>query len=121
HTVKVSAGQGSRLVTAENFLIAVGTRPASNNHVPLDGEHIYNSDQFLSLRELPGDLIIVGAGLIGIEYASLLAALGVKVTLVDQRSELLSIVDQGIVDSFRSQLSQKGVTFRLGEEVMECV
>jgi len=120
HTVKVSAGQGSRLVTAENFLIAVGTRPASNNHVPLDGEHIYNSDQFLSLRSLPHDLIIVGAGLVGIEYASLLAALGVKVTLIDQRPELLSFVDREIVDNFTSHLAQLGVSFRLGQEVVEC-
>jgi NAD(P) transhydrogenase len=120
HTAQVQGGQGIMEVTADNFLIAVGTHPASDARIPLDGQRIYNSDQFLSLRELPRDLIVVGAGLIGIEYASLLSALGVKVTLVDQRSELLGFVDREIVANFRSHISQLGVTFRLGEKVVEC-
>jgi NAD(P) transhydrogenase len=120
HTVQVQGEHGSRLVTGDNFLIAVGARPGTNDRVPQDGKRIYNSDQLLSLRELPSDLIVVGAGLIGIEYASLLATLGVKVTLVDQRSALLSFLDREIVDNFCSQLRELGVTFRLGEKVVEC-
>jgi NAD(P) transhydrogenase len=122
HTIQIQNGQEQppRLAMADNFLIAVGTHPGSNPRIPLDGQRIYNSDQLLSLRQLPRDLIIVGAGLIGIEYASLLAALGVQVTLVDQRAAVLSFVDREIVDNFSSQLRQLGVTFRLGEKVVEC-
>ena len=120
HTVQVQGEHGSRLVTGDNFLIAVGARPGTNDRVPQDGKRIYSSDQLLSLRELPSELIVVGAGLIGIEYASLLATLGVKVTLVDQRSALLSFLDREIVDNFCSQLRELGVTFRLGEKVVEC-
>jgi NAD(P) transhydrogenase len=120
HTVQIQTEQGSSRVTAANFLIAVGTRPLSNDRIPIDGKHIHNSDQFLSLPEIPNDVIIVGAGLIGIEYASLLAALGVRVTLVDQRTAFLSFADREIVDAFRSELSQSGVVFRLGEKVVAC-
>ncbi len=122
HTVQIQGtqGQGSTLVTADNFLIAVGARPVTNDQMQTDGKRIYGSDQLLSLHELPRDLIIVGAGLIGIEYASMLAALGVKVTLLDQRSALLGFVDQEIVENFCSQLRKRGVGFRLGEKVVEC-
>jgi NAD(P) transhydrogenase len=122
HTLQFQTAHGEqpKSITAQNFLVAVGTHPESNDQIPLDGRRIFNSDQFLSIRELPRDLIIVGAGLIGVEYASLLAALGTKVTLVDQRSVLLSFVDREIIDNFCSQLRQLGVTFRLGEKVVEC-
>ncbi|MFY9645373.1 MAG: Si-specific NAD(P)(+) transhydrogenase [Terriglobales bacterium] len=120
HTVQIQNRQGTKPVTAENFLIAVGTHPAQAQRIPVDGRYIYNSDQFLALHDLPRDLIIVGAGLIGIEYASLLAALGVKVTLVDQRSELLGFVDREVVANFRSYISQLGVSFQLGERVIAC-
>jgi len=120
HTVQIQTEQGRRQVTADHFLIAVGTTPVRNDQIHLDGKRICSSDQLLSLNELPRELIIVGAGLIGIEYASMLAALGVKVTLVDQRSVLLGFVDREIVENFCSQLRQRGVTFRLGEKVVEC-
>src|ERR1035438_4131269 len=120
HTVQIQNEQGFSRVTAANFLITVGTRPLSNDRVPVDGKHIHNTDQFLSLPEIPKDVIIVGAGLIGIEYASLLAALGVKVTLVDPRTAFLSFADREIVESFRTALSQSGVVFRLDEKVVAC-
>lgn len=120
HTVQIQGNQGSTVVTAANFLIAVGGRSVSNGQIHPDGKRIYSSDQLLSLCELPRNLIIVGAGLIGIEYASLLAALGVKVILVDQRSVLLSFVDREVVDNLCSRLRELGVTFRLGEKVVEC-
>jgi NAD(P) transhydrogenase len=122
HTLQIQTAQQGppKSITADNFLVAVGTHPQCSDRVPLDGRRIFNSDQFLAIRELPRDLIVVGAGLIGIEYASLLAALGVKVTLVDQRAVLLSFVDRQIVDAFCSQLRQLGVVFHLGEKVVEC-
>jgi NAD(P) transhydrogenase len=120
HTVEIQTGKGATQVTAENLLIAVGTRQAASAQVPIDGKRIYNSDHLLSLQQLPHDLIIVGSGLIGIEYASMLALLGVKITLVDERPALLEFVDREIVDNFKSQLTQLGVTFRLGQAIRVC-
>ena len=120
HSVLVQGEQGSRSVTADKFLIAVGARPITDDRIHQDGKRILNPDQLLSLRELPNDLIIVGAGLIGIEYASLLATLGVDVTLVDEHAELLSFFDREIVENFCSRLRQLGVTFRLGKKVLAC-
>lgn len=120
HTVQVQNNRGSKLVSADNFLIAVGARPSKDDKFQADGKRVFSSDDLLSLRELPDDLIIAGAGLIGIEYASLLAALGVKVTLVDQRSDIISSFDRAVIDNFCSQLQQLGVTLRLGESIVEC-
>jgi NAD(P) transhydrogenase len=120
HTVEIQTGAGATRVTAENLLIAVGTRPAAPAHVSIDGKRIYNSDHLLSLQQLPRDLIIVGSGLIGIEYASMLVLLGVKITLVDERPALLDFVDREIVNNLKSQLTQLGVTFRLGQVIRSC-
>ncbi|MFI5089670.1 MAG: Si-specific NAD(P)(+) transhydrogenase [Terriglobales bacterium] len=119
-TVEIQTDQGPTRVTAEKFLIAVGTRPAASQHVVIDGLRIFNSDQLLSMRRIPRHLIIVGAGLIGVEYASMLVLLGAKVTLVDERPALLAFVDRQIVDALRSHLTQLGVSFRLGVKVVEC-
>lgn len=120
HTVEIQTGEGATRVTAENILIAVGTRQAASSQVSIDGKRIYNSDQLLSLQQLPSDLIIVGAGLIGVEYASMLALLGVKITLVDERPALLDFVDREIVNNFKSQLTQLGVSFQLGQAIRAC-
>lgn len=117
HTIEIRTGKGNAHVTAENLLIAVGTRPAANAQVPVDGKRIYNSNHLLSLQQLPRDLIIVGAGLIGVEYASMLALLGVKVTLVDERPTMLGFVDQEMVSNLKTRLMQLGVTFRLGQPI----
>src|SRR6202035_2523975 len=74
-------------------------------------------DQVHTLEEVPRDLVVVGAGIIGLEYASMCAALGVKVTLLDQRPILLDFVDREIVESLCFQLRQLGTVFRLGEKV----
>ena len=89
----------SRLLRGENFVIACGTRPAHDAEIPIDGKRIFDSDQVHELEELPRELIVVGAGIIGLEYASMFAALGVKVTLLDQRPTLLDFVDREIVES----------------------
>ena len=84
---------------------------------PIDGKRIFDSDQVHDLQELPRELIVVGAGIIGLEYASMFAALGVKVTLLDQRPLLLDFADREIVESLCFQLRQLGTVFRLGEKV----
>jgi len=92
-------------------VIACGTRPAHSADIPIDGKRIFDSDQVHELEELPRELIVVGAGIIGLEYASMFAALGVKVTLLDQRSILLDFVDHEIVESLCFQLRQLGTCF----------
>ncbi|MGZ4732222.1 MAG: FAD-dependent oxidoreductase, partial [Terriglobales bacterium] len=118
NTIEVKADDGSQLVRGHHVLIACGTRPAHSADIPIDGKRIFDSDQVHCLEEVPRDLVIVGAGIIGLEYASMFAALGVKVTLLDQRPILLDFVDREIVESLCFQLRQLGTVFRLGEKVV---
>jgi len=118
HTIEVKSDDGSHLVRGSQVLIACGTRPAHSDDIPIDGKRIFDSDQVPELPEVPRDLIVVGAGIIGLEYASMFAALGVKVTLLDQRPVLLDFADREIVESLCFQLRQLGTVFRLGEKVV---
>jgi len=118
HTLEVKSEEGSQLIRCHHVLIACGTRPAHSDEIPMDGHRIFDSDQVHCLEEVPRDLIVVGAGIIGLEYASMFAALGVKVTLLDQRPILLDFVDREIVESLCFQLRQLGTVFRLGEKVV---
>ncbi len=119
HTVEVSSDSGYTLLRGENFVIACGTRPAHDEQIPIDGKRIFDSDQVHALQDLPRELIVVGAGIIGLEYASMFAALSVKVTLLDLRPGLLDFVDREIVESLCFQLRQLGTVFRLGEKVVK--
>ena len=118
NTLEVKSDDGAQLVRGQHILIACGTRPAHSAEIPVDGKRIFDSDQVHCLEEIPRDLIVVGAGIIGLEYASMFAALGVKVTLLDQRPILLDFVDREIVESLCFQLRQLGTVFRLGEKVV---
>ena len=120
HTIEVKAedeGAAPVLLRADYILIACGTRPAHNPNVPLDGQRILDTDDLPQVRTLPREVIVVGGGVIGLEYASILAALNVRVTLVEQRPTVLDFVDRQIVDALCYHLSEAGVTFRLGEKV----
>ena len=108
---------GERQVTARNIVIAAGTRAGRNRGVAFDGRRILTCDDILQLNEVPKTLVVVGAGVIGCEYASIFAALGVRVTLIDKRERLLDFVDREIVDALIYQMRQNRVTLRLGEEV----
>ena len=118
HTIEVKSDNGSQLLRGHHILIACGTRPAHSTDIPIDGKRIFDSDQVHTLEEVPRDLVVVGAGIIGLEYASMFAALGVKVTLLDQRPILLDFVDREIIESLGFQLRQLGTVFRLGEKVV---
>ena len=118
HTLEIASDDGLQLVRGEKVLIACGTSPAHDNDIPIDGKRIFDSDQVHDLQEVPRELIVVGAGIIGLEYASMFAALGVKVTLLDQRPILLDFVDREIIESLCFQLRQLGTVFRLGEKVV---
>jgi NAD(P) transhydrogenase len=119
HTVRLNdiLGQGWRDVSAAYIVIATGTAATQDAHIPFDGQLIFISDDILRLKQLPRTLTVVGAGVIGLEYASIFAALGVRVTLIDKRSRLLSFVDAEIIETLAYQLRQNRVTLRLGEEV----
>lgn len=117
HTISVTTENGTKDVTAANILIAVGTRPAVPSSAWIDGEVILTSDDVLRLKRLPRNLAVVGGGIIGIEYASMFAALKVNVTLVDQRTRLLDFLDSEIVEELMHQMRNRNVTFRLGEAV----
>jgi NAD(P) transhydrogenase len=119
NSVEITTEEGSQIVRASHFLIACGTRPAHSEGIPVDGQRIFDSDQVHGLQDLPRELIVVGAGIIGLEYASMFAALGVRVTLLDQRPTLLDFADREIVESLAFQLRQLGTVFRLGEKVVQ--
>ena len=119
HTLEIHNEDGVQLVRGENILIACGTRPAHSDDIPIDGKRIFDSDQVHCLEEVPRELIVVGAGIIGLEFASMFATLGVKVTLLDLRPTLLDFVDREIIESLSFQLRQIGTVFRLGEKVVQ--
>src|SRR5579872_5782933 len=118
HTIEVACDTIQQ-VTGDHVLVACGTRPAHSDDIPIDGKRIFDSDQLPELSELPRELIVVGAGVVGLEYASMLSALGVEITLLDQRPGLLDFADREIIDNLTFQLRQQGVLFRLGEKVVQ--
>jgi NAD(P) transhydrogenase len=106
-----------RRISASTIVLAVGTEAVRDGRAPLDGSCIFSSDDVMQLDELPRTLAVIGAGVIGCEYASMFAALGVRVTLIDMRPRLLDFVDAEIVESLVYHLRERRVTLRLGEEV----
>jgi NAD(P) transhydrogenase len=118
HSVEV-AGEGgeSRAISASKIMIAVGTRPARPASVEFDGRTILDSDDILGLDWIPTSLVVVGAGVIGIEYASMFAALGTRVTVIERRDALLEFVDSQVVEALQYHLRDLGVVFRFAETV----
>jgi len=117
HRLEVAGSGGAVRVMADKVLIATGTTAARPQGVPIDGQSILTSDDILGLKEVPRTLTVVGAGVVGAEYASIFAALRVEVTLVDRRPRLLEFVDAEIVESLTYQMRNMDCTFRLNEEV----
>jgi NAD(P) transhydrogenase len=117
HTVRVQSAAGDRTCAAEAVIIATGARPAESAKVPVDGHTIILSDQVLQMTDLPKTMIVVGGGVIGVEYACMFAALGVRVTLVERRPRLLEFADGEIVEALCYHLRDHRVTLRLNEEV----
>src|SRR6201995_2361157 len=115
--VKVTNTRGATVYEGKNVIIATGTKPASSPKVPINGTNIVNSDQVLNLQNLPKTMIIVGGGVIGVEYCCMFAALGVRVTLIERRPRLLEFADQEIVEALSYHLRDARVTMRLNEEV----
>lgn len=106
------------ILHSQNFLVATGTRPSRPSHIPFDGERIFDSDEILAIKKIPRSMVVIGGGVIGIEYGIMFAALGVKVTIVDGRDRLLEFCDSEIVDHLIFSARGLGIVFRLGENVV---
>ncbi|WP_455371869.1 FAD-dependent oxidoreductase, partial [Petrachloros mirabilis] len=117
HTLIVTSPEKTRTVTADKILIAVGTQPAVPDGVAVDGELVLTSAQVMHMKHLPRRMVVVGGGVIGMEYASMFSALELDVTVVDKRNRPLEFVDEEIVEELMHQMRNHEVTFRLGEAV----
>src|SRR5262245_11182735 len=117
HTVVIESQRGKRTMTDEYILVALGTTPSDPPNTHADGQTVITSDTVLSLEKLPRSMAVVGAGVVGIEYASMFAALDVQVTVIDQRPRPLEFLDAEIVDELIHQMRKSDVTFRCGETV----
>jgi NAD(P) transhydrogenase len=119
HTVHVDDPNRAERVTVSGryVVIATGTLPARPAGVEFDENRVLDSDGILDLKSIPGSMVVVGAGVIGIEYASMFAALGTKVTVVEKRANMLEFCDPEIIEALKFHLRDQAVTFRFGEEV----
>jgi NAD(P) transhydrogenase len=117
HVVEVDDGGRRQQTSAEAIVIATGTRPARPASVEFDDRTIIDSDGIVNLERVPRSMVVAGAGVIGIEYASMFAALGTKVTVVEQRERMLEFCDIEVVEALKYHLRDLAVTFRFGETV----
>lgn len=119
HTLRLTTGDGQahREVTTDKVIIACGTKSTRDPSIPFDGQRVFTSDEILEVETLPKSIAIIGGGVIGCEYATVFAALGVRVTLIDKRDKLLDFVDQEIIDELVHEMRRNRVTLRLGEGV----
>ena len=118
HRLHIAQTAGEVEHTADFIVIAVGTEPARPREVPFDDEAIIDTDGLLRLKRIPDSIVIVGGGVIGTEYASILAALGIPVTLIDKRPRLLEFVDEEIINTLQTQMKDIGVALYHEEEVL---
>jgi NAD(P) transhydrogenase len=117
HHIRVESTNSQIDVEGRHIILATGTKPAVSEAVPINGRSIINSDQILDMKEMPKTLIVVGGGVIGVEYACMFAVLGVRIVLVERRPRLLEFADAEIVEALSYHLREKRVTLRLNEEV----
>ncbi|MEQ9257527.1 MAG: Si-specific NAD(P)(+) transhydrogenase [Roseovarius sp.] len=114
--VATEAGEVTKL-TADKFLISTGTKTYRPDYVPFNGRSVVDSDEFLELAQIPRSLVVVGAGVIGVEYATMFSALDVRVTLIEPRESFLDFIDKGIIREFTHQILDNGVDLRLGSAI----
>lgn len=118
HEIEVSSvANGSQRLHGDKILLAVGTQSARPDWIPFDGETIFDSDEALSLNRIPKSMVVVGGGLVALECATCFALLGTRVAVVDAQRRLLDFCDREVCRSFRENVAQNGVRFRLGRSV----
>ena len=116
--VATEAGDTSR-ITGDKFLIATGTKTYRPDYVPFNGRTVVDSDEFLEMSEIPRSLVVVGAGVIGVEYATMFSALDVTVTLIEPRDSFLDFIDSALISDFTHQIKENGVDLRLGSAITQ--
>ena len=117
HTVIARSERGEQELSADVILIATGSSPLHPKEIPFDGKLIYDSDDILKLKKIPRTMLVVGGGVIGTEYASIFTALGVEVTLVDPRGQVLTFIDSEIVERLTKRLETFGLRFLLNDRM----
>jgi NAD(P) transhydrogenase len=117
HSINIVSGFDQHVIRGDKILVACGSKPARPAHIPFDGQRIFDSDDVLYIDTIPRSMVVIGGGVIGIEYAIMFAILGVRVTLIDGRERLLEFCDAEIIDTLMFNARGLGITFRLGENV----
>ncbi|HMW01552.1 MAG TPA: FAD-dependent oxidoreductase, partial [Acidobacteriota bacterium] len=117
HTIQIAGVPRTQTITAEKIIIATGTLPRQPPGIEFRRGHIMDSDAIPEMTEIPRSLLVIGAGVIGVEYATIFASLNVEVTLVDGRSTILDFVDREVIDMLMYHMRDLGITIRLGEAV----
>jgi len=118
HQIVVKDGRGQeRAFGADRIIIAVGSTPFHPKSIPFEADNVYDSDYVASEPRVPRSLTVVGAGVIGIEYATIYSALDVPVTIVEPRRNFLEFIDREIIEEFVHDLRTRGIQFRLGARV----
>src|SRR5688572_15087303 len=114
--IRVDGASGQSELEAPRIILATGTKPATSPAVPINGHTIINSDQILEMTDIPRTLIVVGGGVVGVEYTCMFAVLGVRVVLVERHPRLLEFADAEIIEALSYHLREKRVTLRCNEE-----
>ena len=118
HEIAVRRADGSDLmVRGERVLITVGTVPHRPADIPFDDLHVVDSDAIVEVPRVPRSLAVIGAGVIGIEYATIFSAMDVPVTLIEPRDSFLDFIDREIIDEFVHELRDRGMIIRMGVPV----
>ncbi|NNU66399.1 MULTISPECIES: Si-specific NAD(P)(+) transhydrogenase [Rhizobium] len=103
-------------VTAASVLLAVGTKPFRPDYMPFDGKTVLDSDELLDIQDLPRSMVVIGAGVIGIEYATIFSALDTAVTVIDPKTTMLDFIDKEIIEDFTYQLRDRNMKLLLGQK-----
>ena len=120
--IEVAGEEGETFTfTADRFLLAVGTVPFRPDTIPFDGNCVFDSDEILNLKKLPRSMTVIGAGVIGIEYATIYNALDVHVTVIEPRDTMLDFIDRELIDDFTHQLRDRGMSLRFGTKMVDIV
>lgn len=119
HTVRVASKSGEKKIHGDIILIATGSSPYHPPEIAVDNDLVYDSDSILDMKRIPKTMAVVGGGVIGTEYASIFAALGVNVILIEPRERILPFVDTEMIHRLTAQLKDLGVKFALGDRVAE--
>ncbi|MEM7223874.1 MAG: Si-specific NAD(P)(+) transhydrogenase [Pseudomonadota bacterium] len=106
-----------QMISADSYVLTVGTAPYRPSDIPFDGQRVLDSDEILDLKQIPRNVAVIGAGVIGVEYATIFSALDVPTTLIEPRTTMLDFIDQELIADFQHQLRDRGMVLRLGCEV----